>query len=147
MGESSMNDNEAREPVNTGEQVEVTKPRLWSAARLKAAASACIKVAIVTGIAFATVKVTTPAVVTFDMKGTMDLFIQQTLAQKVPEEQSKGLLLRFNRAMTDSLQSWQDSHNAIILVAPAVVSRQTDITQDIRADIAQRMQSGNEGAQ
>lgn len=108
---------------------------------------AVLQVALIIGVAWATVRHVTPEVVSFDMKGTMDLFIQQTLAQKVSETQSKALMVRFNRAMTDSLQSWQDSHNVVILVAPAIVSRQADITQDIRADIALRMQSGNEGGQ
>ncbi|MDQ4429104.1 type-F conjugative transfer system protein TrbI [Yokenella regensburgei] len=144
MGESRMSESETKKPDSAGALVEVTKPRRWSGPLARKTGVACVQLAIVIGIAWATARAVTTEVVTFDMKGTMDLFIQQTLAQKVPEEQSKVLMTRFNRAMNDSLQEWQDGHNAIILVAPAVVSRQADITQYIRTDIAQRMQSGKE---
>ncbi len=43
--------------------------------------------------------------------------------------------------MIDSLAAWQQKHNAVILVQPAVVSVQPDITTAIRNDIAARMQS------
>ena len=99
-----------------------------------------LQIALTIAVSWGTVKVTTPDVVAFDMKGTMDLFIQQTLEQKLPEEQTKVLMTRFNSAMRDSLQEWQDSHHSVILVAPAVVSQQADITQEIRTGIATRMQ-------
>ncbi|MFK3662758.1 type-F conjugative transfer system protein TrbI [Scandinavium sp. NPDC088450] len=99
---------------------------------------------IVVGTAWLTARTVAPEVVVFDMKGTMDLFIQQALVQKLPENQSKRLMMRFNRAMTDSLQAWQANHHAVILVAAAVVSSQPDITLDIRNDIAQRMQAGGQ---
>jgi conjugal transfer pilin signal peptidase TrbI len=145
MGESSMSE-ETEKPYDG----EVVRDGATMASRLvsrpvKLAALVLVSQMVMTGLGLFYIKTTTPAVVTFDMKGTMDLFIQQTLAQKVPEEQSKVLMTRFNRAMMDSIQDWQDHHNDIILVRPAVVGIQKDITQEIRTDIAQRMQSGNEG--
>ncbi|WP_035885468.1 type-F conjugative transfer system protein TrbI [Siccibacter turicensis] len=93
-------------------------------------------------VSIITVHLSTPRIVSFDMKGTMDMFIQQTLQQKLTEDQSKVLMQRFNTALTDSLTAWQAEHNVVILVAPAVVSTQPDITGDIRSDIAQKMKGG-----
>lgn len=98
-----------------------------------------------TAIAYVTAKAVTPEVVTFDMKGTLDVFLQQSAEQKLDEATTKILVARFNRAMSGSLQEWQASHNAIILVKPAVVSHERDITGDIRDEIARRMLMREEG--
>lgn len=97
---------------------------------------------IMTGISWIVLKADTPEVVTFDMKGTWDIFMQQSAQQKLDEAKAKALVTRFNLAMSDSLTDWQKKHNVIILVQPAVVSAQQDITTDIRNDIAVRMQEG-----
>lgn len=99
-------------------------------------------VVVMVTVSIITVHLSTPRIVSFDMKGTMDMFIQQTLQQKLTEDQSKVLMQRFNTALTDSLTAWQAEHNVVILVAPAVVSTQPDITADIRSDIAQKMKGG-----
>ncbi len=140
MGESSMND-ENEKPYD-GEVVgdSATKVSWITSRAVKISAIVLASQMVMTGIGLLYIKATTPEVVTFDMKGTMDLFIQQTLEQKLPEEQTKVLMTRFNSAMKDSLQEWQDAHYSVILVAPAVVSQQVDITQDIRRGIASRMQ-------
>lgn len=95
-----------------------------------------------TGVAYVTAKAVTPEVVVFDMKGTVDLFMQQSAQLQLDEGRAKALTARFNTALTDSLGAWQASHNAIILVKPAVMSPQRDITGEIRADIARRTQGG-----
>lgn len=140
MGESSMNHDNGIS--NDGEAVRDGNTKVsWITSRaVKISAIVLASQMVITGIGWLYIKATTPEVVTFDMKGTMDLFIQQTLEQKLPEEQTKVLMARFNTAMKDSLQEWQDAHHSVILVAPAVVSQQTDITQEIRSGIATRMQ-------
>lgn len=55
-----------------------------------------------------------PAVVVFDMKGTIDLFQQQSAQLNLNEEKAKVLTSRFNTALTDSLNEWQTSHHAVI---------------------------------
>ena len=95
-----------------------------------------------TGVAYVTEKAVTPEVVVFDMKGTVDLFMQQSSQLQLDEGRAKALTARFNAALTTSLGEWQASHNAIILVKPAVMSPQRDITDEIRADIARRTQGG-----
>ncbi|WP_035890046.1 type-F conjugative transfer system protein TrbI [Kosakonia radicincitans] len=97
---------------------------------------------IMTGISWIVLKADTPDVVTFDMKGTWDIFMQQSAQQNLDEAKAKALVTRFNLAMSDSLTDWQKKHNVIILVQPAVVSAQQDITTDIRNAIAVRMQEG-----
>lgn len=95
-----------------------------------------------TGVAYVTAKAVTPDVVVFDMKGTVDLFMQQSSQMKLDETKAGALTARFNTALNDSLRDWQGDHNAILLVKPAVISDETDITAEIQADIARRMQGG-----
>ncbi|MGX5102202.1 type-F conjugative transfer system protein TrbI [Enterobacter cloacae] len=95
-----------------------------------------------TGVAYVTAKAVTPEVVVFDMKGTVDLFMQQSAQLQLDEDKARVLTTRFNTALSASLGEWQASHNAIILVKPAVMSPQRDITNEIRADIARRTQGG-----
>lgn len=140
MGESSMSEHKSNEhePDDMHANTVTISPLPRPLVRI--GSLVILQVVLTIAVSWATVKVVSPDVVAFDMKGTMDLFIQQTLEQKLPEEQTKVLMTRFNSAMRDSLQEWQDSHHSVILVAPAVVSQQTDITQEIRTGIATRMQ-------
>lgn len=97
---------------------------------------------VMTGVAYVTAKVVTPEVVVFDMKGTIDLFKQQSAQLHLDEGSAKAMTLQFNAALSGSLDAWQATHNAIILVKPAVINPQRDITNEIRADIARRTQGG-----
>lgn len=140
MGESSMSEHKSNEHESVDTRVSTATIPPLSRPLVRIGSLVILQVVLTIAVSWATVKVVSPDVVAFDMKGTMDLFIQQTLEQKLPEEQTKVLMTRFNSAMRDSLQEWQDSHHSVILVAPAVVSQQTDITQEIRTGIATRMQ-------
>ncbi|BBQ86599.1 conjugation protein TrbI (plasmid) [Klebsiella sp. WP3-W18-ESBL-02] len=140
MGGSSMSENKDNEPDSIDAREGLVSLPVTSRRLVKTGGLIMLQIALTIAVSWGTVKVTTPDVVAFDMKGTMDLFIQQTLEQKLPEEQTKVLMTRFNSAMRDTLQEWQDSHHSVILVAPAVVSQQADITQEIRTGIATRMQ-------
>lgn len=122
---------------------EVTKPggsRIpgWGMGLLYGVAALATTVAV----SLVTVRLTSPEVVVFDMKGTMDSFLQQSVQMKLDEEGAKKLTSRFNAALTGSLTDWQQNHHAVILVSPAVVSQQRDITGEIRNDIALRMKEG-----
>lgn len=133
MGERSMNpENEGALGKGRGP----VRPRvLWGAGVLAS-------LVVMTTVSMVTVRLATPQIVTFDMKGTMDLFLQQTAQQNLDEVKMKAVVTGFNAAMADSLSAWQSEHHVIILVPPAVVSVQHDITPDIRNDIARRMQAG-----
>lgn len=50
------------------------------------------------------------------------------------------LTTRFDQALKASLNDWQQAHDDLILVPPAVVMPVLDITPQIQADIAHRMQ-------
>lgn len=93
-------------------------------------------------VSLAAVRMNAPQIVTFDMKGTIDLFMQQSAQQNQDEQKARILTERFNQALTESLLNWQSEHNATILVAPAVIAPKKDITRDIRLDIAKRMEKG-----
>lgn len=138
MGESSMTteDNNLKPDITRKRVTLKELMRTWGLWALGGAALLATTVVV----SLITVRLTTPVVVTFDMKGTMDLFMQQSVQLKLDEASTKALTQRFSNALKQSLVDWQKDHHAIILVAPAVVSQQTDITATIRSDINRRMQ-------
>lgn len=137
MGESSMTTpDETHSAVAVREGGAVRGGRLkWGMWALGITAALAATVAI----SLLTVRLATPEIVTFDMKGTVDMFMQQSAQQELDEANAKMLTRRFNAALTKSLSDWQHDHNVVILVSPAVVSTERDITPQIRNDIAYRM--------
>ncbi len=82
----------------------------------------------------------TPRVVAFDMKKTLDSFMDSVSQKQLTEEaQSKALSDRFNDALEKSLAEYQQQHHVVILVSPAVVQGAPDVTRNIQHDIARRM--------
>ncbi len=82
----------------------------------------------------------TPRVVAFDMKKTLDSSFMDSVSQKqLTEAQSKALSDRFNDALEKSLAEYQQQHHVVILVSPAVVQGAPDVTRNIQHDIARRM--------
>ena len=82
---------------------------------------------------------TTPRVVAFDMKKTLDNFMDSVSQKPLTEAQSKALSDRFNDALEKSLAEYQQQHHVVILVSPAVVQGAPDVTRNIQHDIARRM--------
>lgn len=74
----------------------------------------------------------TPRVVAFDMKKTLDSFMdsvsQKQLTEAQSKAQSKALSDRFNDALEKSLAEYQQQHHVVILVSPAVVQGAPDVT-------------------
>ncbi|EKQ8001186.1 type-F conjugative transfer system protein TrbI [Raoultella ornithinolytica] len=87
---------------------------------------------------------TTPRVVAFDMKKTLDSFMDSVSQKQLTEAQSKALSERFNSALEQSLEDYQQQHHVVILVSPAVVQGAPDVTRTIQTDIARRMKGGRE---
>lgn len=85
-----------------------------------------------------------PQVVAFDMKGTLDAFMDQSAKRALSPEAAGALSSRFTRAVDASLRAWQADNHALILVAPAVVSGAPDITADVQQMIAERMRGGGD---
>lgn len=81
----------------------------------------------------------TPRVVAFDMKKTLDSFMDSVSQKQQTEAQSKALSDRFNDALEKSLAEYQQQHHVVILVSPAVVQGAPDVTRNIQHDIARRM--------
>lgn len=81
----------------------------------------------------------TPRVVAFDMKKTLDSFMDSVSQKQLTEAQSKALSDRFNDALEKSLAQYQQQHHVVILVSPAVVQGAPDVTRNIQHDIARRM--------
>lgn len=82
-----------------------------------------------------------PSTVAFDMKGTLDQFMEQSANRSLSDSQSANLVSRFTQALEESLAQYQKDKNVIILVSPSVVSAVPDITRDIQHEISQRMRS------
>ena len=87
---------------------------------------------------------TTPRVVAFDMKKTLDSFMDSVSQKQLTEAQSKALSDRFNAALETSLADYQQQHHVLILVSPAVVQGASDVTRTIQHDIARRMKGERE---
>lgn len=87
---------------------------------------------------------TTPRVVAFDMKTTLDSFMDSVSQKQLTEAQSKALSDRFNDALERSLAGYQRQQHVLILVSPAVVQGAPDVTRKIQADIARRMKGAQE---
>lgn len=87
---------------------------------------------------------TTPRVVAFDMKKTLDSFMDSVSQKQLKEAQSKALSDRFNDALEKSLADYQQQHRVLILVSPAVVQGASDVTRTIQHDIARRMKGDRE---
>ena len=85
---------------------------------------------------------TTPRVVAFDMKKTLDSFMDSVSQKPLTEAQSKALADRVNDALEKSLADYQQQHHVLILVSPAVVQGASDVTRTIQHDIARRMKGG-----
>ncbi len=81
----------------------------------------------------------TPRVVAFDMKKTLDSFMDSVSQKQLTEAQSKALSDRFNDALEKSLAEYQQQHHVVILVSPAVVQGAPDVTRNIQHDNARRM--------
>ena len=81
----------------------------------------------------------TPRVVAFDMKKTLDSFMDSVSQKQLTEAQSKALSDWFNDALEKSLAEYQQQHHVVILVSPAVVQGAPDVTRNIQHDIARRM--------
>lgn len=85
-----------------------------------------------------------PRVVAFDMKKTLDSFMDSVSQKPLTEAQSKALSDRFNDALEKSLADYQQQHHVLILVSPAVVQGAPDVTRTIQHDIARRMKGDRE---
>jgi len=137
-----MTDNDQKQYDETAGKAAVKLTRRLPSGGIKMAAYVLVSQLVLTGIACVVMKNTTQEVVVFDMKGTVDLFMQQSAQLQMDESKARLLTTRFNAALTASLDAWQSAHNAIILVKPAVMSPQTDITAEIQQDIARRVKEG-----
>jgi conjugal transfer pilin signal peptidase TrbI len=94
------------------------------------------------GIALLLIQWMAPVTVTFDMRGTVDAFMDQTAKKSLSDEQSNRLADRFTEALENSLGEYQRKHRAVILVVPSVVAGAEDVTDKIQRNVAVRMAGG-----
>lgn len=107
---------------------------------VRAAAAALLLVAVCAGVSALVAQQYQRRTVVFDMKGTIDLFMQQSAKKQLDESSARAITARFDQALKASLNAWQQDHDDQILVPPAVVMPVLDITPQIQTDIARRMQ-------
>lgn len=119
----------------------VTVSRKGCGRALRLAGMVLLMLSASAAVSVVTVRLSLPETVSFDMKGTVDAFMQQSAKQQLDEGRARALTSRFNAALNDSLSAWQAAHGGVVLVAPAVVSPVRDITPEIRVAIARSMQA------
>jgi len=107
---------------------------------VRAVASALLLVAVCAGVSALVAQQFQRRTVVFDMKGTIDLFMQQSAKKQLDENSARAMTTRFDLALKESLSAWHQEHDDLILVPPAVVMPVLDITPQIQTDIAHRMQ-------
>lgn len=107
-----------------------------------ACVAACM-IAFNAGIALLLIQSQKPVTVAFDMKGTIDQFMNQTAQHQLTEQQSAALSERFTHALETSIADYQRRRHAIILVSPSVVAGAEDITGAIQRDISHHMREGD----
>ena len=78
-------------------------------------------------------------IVTFDIKGTINLFLSQTRGSELNEEQIKNLTIKFNDALDSTVKSYSQNNDVLILVKPSVVYGAEDITNEIQHLISEKM--------
>lgn len=88
------------------------------------------------------IRFTAPNYVSFDFRGTVDAFTEQSAQQPLSEDARERLAAQFSVALDRSLAEYQARHNAVILVSSAVVAGAPDITAHIQETISQKMQAG-----
>ena len=82
---------------------------------------------------------TQPKIVSFDLKKTLSTFYLQASHADLTKPQLKTLSHRFVSGLNQTVQDYAQTHHAIVLVKPAIVSGCEDITQQIQTEIAIRM--------
>jgi len=122
--------------------VSVRQPRAGFSQRTLAAfaGASLLLLACCAGVSALVVQHMQRETVVFDMKNTIDAFKQQAAQKALDENTARVMTERFSRALNDSLSAYMAAHNDLILVAGAVVQPTLDITPEIQADIARRMQ-------
>ncbi|MEA9392696.1 TrbI F-type domain-containing protein [Acerihabitans sp. TG2] len=108
--------------------------------RVRVAAAALLLVVVCASVSALVALQFQRETVVFDMKGTIDTFIQQSAKTPLDENAARALTTRFNQALNASLGEWVMTHDALILVPGAVVMPTKNITPQIQTDIARRMQ-------
>lgn len=118
--------------------VKAKRSRRWRCVRPVALVMLCLLV-LNTGISLLINQWLTPVTVSFDMKGTIDRFMDQRAGQTLSETRSAQLAAKFSQSLEQSLNAYQRQHRAVILVTPSVVGGAEDITPAIQQAVAQRM--------
>lgn len=80
-----------------------------------------------------------PKVVTFDLKNTTKLFLEQISKLDVGEEKKQQIVRKYEKTLNSVVVDYQ-AQNMIVLVKTAVVSPVEDRTSEIQREISKRMQ-------
>ncbi|WP_272664080.1 MULTISPECIES: TrbI F-type domain-containing protein [unclassified Providencia] len=88
--------------------------------------------------------VSTPKLVTFDIKNTTDTFLNQVAKLDLSEEEQQSLMKKYERTINQIIYSDYNKNNTIVFVKGAVVSNLKDETKNIKKQLAAKMKEGNE---
>ncbi|EPC6177111.1 TPA: TrbI F-type domain-containing protein [Serratia marcescens] len=77
-----------------------------------------------------------PTLVSFDLKGTTNQFLVQSAKLDLSNDQRDVLLGRFNQKLTQVIERWSVENHQLVIVRAAAVSGVTDVTPQIRHELA-----------
>lgn len=90
--------------------------------------------------ALATHRMLAPAIVSFDVKATLNTYHQQLLKKPLSLDEQTDRLSQFATIMNEEVERYSVSNNRIVIVSAAVVTGTADITPDIQRAIIERYQ-------
>lgn len=82
-----------------------------------------------------------PKIVTFDMKRTVDTFMQQAAKRNLSQGEVKALVERFSSSLQQTVSIYQKRHHVIVVVKPAIIAGADDVTEPLQAQIADNMRA------
>lgn len=82
-----------------------------------------------------------PRIVTFDMKRTVDTFMQQAAKRNLSQGEVSALVARFSSSLQQTVNHYQQRHHVIVVVKPAIIAGADDVTEPLQAQIADNMRA------
>lgn len=89
---------------------------------------------------------TSPRVVSFDLKGTVNLFSEQLAGDNLSQDAQSKAISSFSNALNQATQDYASTHHVVILTSPSVIAGAEDVTpaiQTLTAKLEQQQQGAS----
>lgn len=88
--------------------------------------------------------ISTPKIVSFDMKSTTDTFLNQVAKLNLSESEQQSLIKKYEQNINKIVEMEYGQKNTLVFVKGAVVSRVDDETNNIKKQLAKKMREGSD---